>query len=252
MKQQIISIGGGGFSKGDSYTPESAALSKYFLAQTEKPRPSICFLPTASADAAIYIVNFYTEFTKLSCTPSHLSLFKPHTREIESFLLTQDAIYIGGGSTKNMLALWKEWEIDTILKKALARGVVLGGISAGMNCWYELCVTDSLYGELTVLPCLGFLKGSCCPHYDGEANRRPSYHMLMQSGTITPGIAIEDHTAVHYVNGEIKQVVTTAQSNAYQVFLENGKIIEKRLEALSINDSCYARSDVEKPNLLSF
>lgn len=234
IKKQIISIGGGGFSNWGVYSDEDLALADYFLGQTGKSNPSICFLPTASADDAKYIVCFYTEFTKLSCRPSHLSLFAPSVTDIESFLLEKDAIYVGGGSTKNMLALWKEWEIEKILKKALEKGIVLGGISAGMNCWYEECVTDSLFGELTALKCLGFLKGSACPHYDGEEKRRPSYHALMETGKIDSGIAIEDHAAVHYINGEIKQVVTTKQTSAYQVFSKGGKIFENRLDEIKL------------------
>ena len=234
MEKQIISIGGGGFSKAGVYSEEDIELTKYFLRQTQKKNPSICFLPTASADDARYIVNFYVEMTKLSCKPSHLSLFMPSTKDIESFLLENDAIYIGGGSTKNMLALWREWSIDKILRKALEKGIVLGGISAGMNCWYEECVTDSLFGELTALQCMGFLKGSACPHYDGEEKRRPSYHALMQKGKVRSGIAVEDHAAVHYINNEIKQVITTKQTSAYQVFIEDSQVIEKRLNAIQL------------------
>jgi dipeptidase E len=235
MKQQILSIGGGGFSKcGGVYSEEDLGLANYFLQQTGKKNPSICFLPTASADDAKYIVNFYTEFNKLPCKPSHLSLFAPLIADIESFLLEKDAIYVGGGSTKNMLALWREWGIERILQKALEKGLVLGGISAGMNCWYEECVTDSLFGELTSLKCLGFLKGSACPHYDGDEKRRPSYHTLMQKGKISSGIAIEDNAAVHYINGEVKQVVTTKQTSAYQVFIEGSRIVENRLDATSL------------------
>lgn len=232
MKQQIISIGGGGFSRSGVYSADDVKLSRYFLNQTGKEIPSICFIPTASADAAAYIVNFYDEFIKLPCKPSHLSLFSPPVKDIESFLLSQDVIYVGGGSTKNLLALWKEWGIDRFLQKALQKGIILGGVSAGMNCWYEECVTDSLFGDLTALKCLGFLKGSGCPHYNGEKNRRPAYQALMQEQKVSSGIAIEDNAAVHYVDGKIKTVVTTKQTSAYQVSIENGRIIEHRLDAL--------------------
>ncbi len=234
MKKQIISIGGGGFSKYGVYSDDNLGIDNYFLKQTEKINPSVCFLPTASADDAKYIVNFYTEFNKLSCKPSHLSLFSPLTGDIESFLLEKDAIYIGGGSTKNMLALFREWKVDIILKKAYEKGIVLGGISAGMNCWHEECITDSLFGELSVLKCLGFLKGSACPHYDKEEKRRPSYHSLMQNNKITSGIAIEDNAAVHFINGKISQVVTTKETSAYHVFLDSAKIIENRFDAIRL------------------
>lgn len=139
---------------------------------------------------------------------------------------------MGGGSTKNLLALWKEWKVDKILKKALEKGTVLGGISAGMNCWYEECVTDSHFGELTALKCLGFLKGSGCPHYDTEENRRPSYHKLIKTKKINPGIAIEDHAAVHYINGKIYKILSTNKTSAYEVSFQKEKILEKRLKAM--------------------
>ncbi len=234
MKKQIIAIGGGGFSRGIDYSPDDTALSLYYLEQTGKSNPSICFIPTASADDAKYTVNFYTEFTKLPCKPSHLSLFAPPVLDIESFLLEKDAIYVGGGSTKNLLALWKEWGVDKILQKALERGVVLGGLSAGLNCWYEECVTDSLFGELTALKCLGFLKGSGCPHYNSEEKRRPSYQALMLAGKVSSGIAVDDNAAVHYINGEIHQVVTTKQTSAYQVSIQGTTIIENRLNSVNL------------------
>jgi len=71
-------------------------------------------------------------------------------------------------------------------------------VSAGAICWFEQGVTDSFAGELRPLNCLGFLPGNCCPHYDGEADRRPSYHRLLASGAIAAGIAIEDWTGVHF------------------------------------------------------
>lgn len=229
MTKQIISIGGGGFSYWGTYSDDNIEIEKYFLQQTAKDTPSICFLPTASGDDGGYTANFYRAFTEHPCKPSHLSLFSPPTADLESFILEKDAIYVGGGNTKNLLALWREWGIDQILRKALEQGVVLGGISAGMNCWYEECVTDSLFGELTALKGLGFLKGSACPHYNGEEKRRPSYHSLMLSGKVRPGIAVEDHAAVHYVDGKIKQVVTTKETSAYQVSIEDGKIVERCL-----------------------
>ena len=231
MKTQIICLGGGGFSKWGVYSDEDLLLEKYILEQTGKPFPSICFLPTASADDAKYTVDFYTEFAKLPCRPSHLSLFAPQTRDLESFLLEKDCLYIGGGNTKNMLALWREWGIDKILHKALQKGIVLSGISAGMNCWYEECVTDSLFGDLTALKCLGFLKGSACPHYNGEEKRRPSYHALMQTGKIGPGIAIDDNALVHYVDGEIIAMLTTKATSAYRLSMTDGHVKETKLSS---------------------
>ncbi|MEK6267902.1 MAG: Type 1 glutamine amidotransferase-like domain-containing protein, partial [Planococcus sp. (in: firmicutes)] len=106
--RQIIAMGGGGFSM----EPDNPLLDQYILKQANKARPKICFIPTASGDADSYIEKFYGFFNQQDCEPSHLSLFKPHTRKLEEFVLQQDIIYVGGGNTKNLLVLWKEWGLD--------------------------------------------------------------------------------------------------------------------------------------------
>lgn len=232
IKSHIIAIGGGGFSKFGEYSPENSLIEEYVLKQTGKSNPSILFIPTASGEAPKYIIDFYRFFGNLDCKPSHLSLFELPTSDLESFILDKNVIYVGGGNTKSMLALWKEWKLDIYLKKALDSGVVLAGISAGANCWFEDCVTDSIPGDLTALKCLGFIPGSCCPHYDGEKKRRPTYHQLIQNKKISNGIAIDDNVAVHYINHQLEKVVKCKDFGAaYKVYNENNLIKEKRIEA---------------------
>ncbi len=203
--QHIIAMGGGGFSM----EPDNPALDQYVVEQAGVERPKVCFLPQASGEARDYIINFYSAFTKLDCRPSHLSLFQPHTPDIRGFLLEQNVIYVGGGNTKSMLALWREWGLDNILREALESGVVLAGISAGCICWFEWCTTDSIPGDLTVLPCLGFLPGSCTPHYDGEAQRRPTLHRVIAAGDMPAGYAFDDSAAGHFVDGKLHRVVSS-------------------------------------------
>ncbi len=163
--------------------------------------------------------------------PSFLSLFTPNTRDIESFLLNQDVIYVGGGNTKTMLAIWCEWQVDKILQKAYNQGVILAGVSAGAICWFEQGLTDSIPETITILPCLGFLPGSCAPHYDGEANRRPRYHQLIAEGTILPGYGIEDSAAIHFIAGQVAAVVSSVDGKqAYKVEGHRDQVIESSLE----------------------
>lgn len=230
IQRQIIAIGGGGFSRFGEYTPSNSVIEEYILKQTRKKSPSVCFIPTASGEAPKYIIDFYRFFGNLGAKPSHLSLFELPSADIESFLLEQDAIYVGGGNTKSMIALWKEWKLDVVLKKAWEAGVVLSGVSAGANCWFEECVTDSIPGKLTSLKCLGFLKGSCCPHYNGESQRRPSYHQMIRKKQMRNGIAIEDHAAVHYIGNKIKRVINSNKSDAaYHIYLKNKVLKEVKL-----------------------
>ncbi|MCM3392844.1 Type 1 glutamine amidotransferase-like domain-containing protein [Cytobacillus oceanisediminis] len=226
--KQIIALGGGGFSM----EPDNPLLDAHILKQSGKPVPSICFVPTASGDSDQYTNRFYHFFEKMPCQPSHLSLFKPPARDIEGFIMEKDIIYVGGGCTKNLVALWKEWGLDALLKKAWNQGIILAGISAGSLCWFEEGVTDSFGDEkLDPLKCLGFLKGSNCPHYDGELNRRPSYHRLMSENKIKAGIAADDGAAIHYIDQDILRIVSSRpDARAYRVYFD-GEVKEEVLEA---------------------
>src|SRR5262249_8087722 len=155
------------------------ALDRYIVAQAKVARPKVCFLAQASGESAWYLLNFYTAFTQLDCIPSHLSLFDNNAADIEGFLSNHQVIYVGGGNTKSMLALWREWNLDSILKRLADRRIILAGISAGANCWFEVALSDSISGQLIALPCLGYLKGSCSPHYDGEPKRRPAFQKMV-------------------------------------------------------------------------
>lgn len=220
--KQIIALGGGGFSM----EPENLLLDQYILKQSQKTIPKICFVPTASGDAEGYIDRFYTAFQQLECEPSHLSLFKAPTTDLRSFVLEKDIIYVGGGNTRNLLALWREWRLDEIFKEASEKGIILSGLSAGSLCWFEEGVTDSIPGKLTPIQCLGFLKGSHCPHYDGEANRRPSYHELLQNG-LAEGYAADDGAGLHFVDGALKRVVgSRPHAHGYKVTKVDGQIRE--------------------------
>jgi dipeptidase E len=211
---QIIAMGGGGFSM----EPGNLLLDQYIVGQAEASNPKVCFLPTASGDAESYIGRFYKAFTSLSCEPSHLSLFKPCTRDLEGFLLEKDIIYVGGGNTKSMLALWREWGIDLILRKSLESGTILAGLSAGSICWFEEGTTDSFGIGLETIKGLGLIKGSHSPHYDGEENRRPLYHSFIQNGNLKAGYAADDGAALHFIDGELYRVVSSRErASAYRV-----------------------------------
>ena len=158
-QKQIIAMGGGGFSM----EPDNLLLDEYFLRQAPAETPQVCFVATATGDSDNYIRRFYQAFNKLDCVPSHLGLFDLPTHDLESFVLEKDAIYVGGGNTRSLLALWREWGLDKIFRSAYEQGVLLGGISAGSICWFEQGVTDSVPGSLLPIDCLGFLEGSNCP-----------------------------------------------------------------------------------------
>ncbi len=217
--------------------PDNPLLDEYILRQSTKEKPEICFIPTASGDSDNYISRFYHAFKSHNCVPSHLSLFNPPARDLEGYLLSKDIIFVGGGNTKNLLALWKEWKLDQVMKQAWNQGIILSGISAGALCWFEEGVTDSFGDGVEPIKCLGFLKGSHCPHYEGEELRRPSYNRYIQTKTIQGGIAADDGVALHYINEELKHIVSSRPSaSAYRVKEYQGKIVEEKLKTYYLGE----------------
>ena len=189
-------MGGGGFSM----EPENPLLDDHVLALARaargRDRPRVCFLATASGDSPVYIANFYAAFARRA-EATHLPLFLRAEIDIEAFLLDQDVVYVGGGNTENMLAIWRVHGVDAALRRAWESGVVMTGLSAGSLCWFETGTTDSFGRGLAALSGgLGFVPGSHSPHYDGEANRRPRYHQLVEEGALPAGYAADDGAAL--------------------------------------------------------
>ena len=221
--RNIIAIGGGGFGG----SPGQGIIEQYILNKTRKKRPKICFIPTATGDNEAYKVNFYSTFTKLNCEPTHLDFFK-RTPDLKKLILNQDVIFVGGGNTKSMLAVWKEWKLDKILKEAYRNGIVMSGVSAGAICWFQNGITDSWASELKIMPCLNFMRGTCCPHYDEEPERKPFVKNLLDRKKVKKIYAVDGGVALHIKNEEnFKSVVFRKTKSSYAVSLERKNLIEK-------------------------
>lgn len=227
VNTHIVALGGGGFS----VEPENTWLDDYLLALTGAESVRVCFIPTASGDSEVYLERFYKAFEGRA-QASHLGLFKRSLKDLRAYLLSQDLIYVGGGNTANMMAVWRVHGVDAILREAYAQGTVLCGVSAGALCWFDCGVTDSFGAGLAPLKDgLGLISGSHCPHYDGEELRKPQYRHFIESGQLPPGIAADDDVALHYLNGELFECVSAKpEGRAYRVFLEAGELCELALE----------------------
>ncbi len=226
MTRQILAIGGAAIPE----ALDNLLLIEYFLSLTKRKKPRVCFIGAAHGDADAGRLRFYAGFSQFNCTPTHLLLFARTPRDLESFVLEHDAIYVGGGNTRSMLAVWREWQLDVYLRKAYERGIVLGGASAGSICWFEQGVTDSIAGPLTALDCLGFLPGSNCPHYDSEVLRRPTYRKMVAGGKIIEGVAADDGAALHYVDGKLlRAVANRPRAKAYRLTRSGKGAVEKAL-----------------------
>ena len=226
MRRQIIAMGGGALPA----ELDNLLLVRYFLAQARRRKPKVAFIGAAGGDSETGRLRFYAGFSRFDCRPVHLPLFSRTPRDLESFVLEQDAIFVGGGNTRSMLAVWRDWGLDRYLRTAWERGVVLGGGSAGSICWFEHGVTDSIAGPLTALRCLGFLGGSHCPHYDTEPLRRPVFRKLIASGRMPDGVAADDGVALHYIDGRLARVVSSRpRAKGYRVTRVGQRAVERRL-----------------------
>jgi peptidase E len=206
-RRRILAMGGGGFTMGE----RNPALDRFVLTMTGTPLPRICFLPTASGDTREQVMRFYERFEAWPCEPSVLSLFHlagTRTDPVQH-LLCQDAIYVGGGSMRNMLAVWREHGIDETMRAAWERGIVLAGLSAGAMCWFEGGVSRST-GAPEPVPGLGLLPGSLSVHLDGEFERLPAYRTAVALGELPAGYAADDGAALVFAGTRLAECVASA------------------------------------------
>ena len=223
MTRRILAIGGTSWG-----LPHRARLEARMVALTGKPKPKALFLPTATGDDRAHIRHWHATFRRLGCETEDLALLRASDwpRPPADTIARADLIYVGGGSTAGMLALWERFGIVAPLREAYERGAVLGGVSAGGLCWFESGVTDSLDATLKPMACLGWLPGSFCPHYDSEPQRRPVYTALTRSGELPPGLAAEEGVGLLFENERfVGALRTPAGGLAHRVGPEGEKEI---------------------------
>jgi dipeptidase E len=236
--RQIVVMGGGGFSM----EPRNLRLDRYIFNLARVARrcanPRIAFVGTASGDSRDYVRRFYLAMKHHRCRPSDVSLFRldvdPHPPIPR--LLEQDVIYVGGGNTANLLAIWRLHGVDRAMREAWCRGTILCGVSAGMICWFESSCTDSFGPHRELLDGVGLLPGSACPHYDGEPNRRPTFHRLIRDRILPAGVAADDFAAIHFVGRRILHCVSSrAHAKAFRVERRGHSVIETQFPTILLD-----------------
>ncbi len=213
-------------------------FTKYVAVLTRKTNPRICYVPTASGDHPNGIEAWYDSCAGLPLQPFILRTFfnsDPGQETFEELIMSMDAIIVGGGSTLNMMAIWKAQGIDTVLKKAYAKGIILAGGSAGSLCWCTGGYSDSRPKHLSIVNGLGLLDFSHCPHYHSEPLRKPLYFQAILDGKLNNGFACDDLAGLLFVNGVMKKSLSLNASNHnYFILASGGKIKEKLLPATII------------------
>jgi peptidase E len=233
--RHVVAIGGGSFVGDPRVGLRVSPLVRYALELTGAGRPKVCFVTTAVGDAPQYTAQMYQAFTAEGTVPSQLALFQmPSVPDIRAHLLDQDLVYVTGGNTANLLALWRLHGVDAALREAWEAGVVMVGQSAGSLCWHLGGTTDSFGPDLVALTDgLGILPYSHCPHYNGEEQRRPLYHRLIAEGTLPPGYAVDECAALHYEGvAPARSVAYRKGATCYRVDLDGaGDVVEEPFQA---------------------
>ena len=228
--RQIIAIGGGGFGR----VIKDLKIENYIKSQCKSDSPKICFIPTATGDDNQYIENFYKAFDSIGCKTSHIDFFK-RTINLVEHIKKQDIIFVGGGNTKSMLAVWRDWGLDALLEEAYKNGVIMCGVSAGAICWFNKGITDSWADDLAIMDCLGFVDGVCCPHYDEEPTRRPYVKDSLDNADFDECIGVEGNAALHIINEEsYKSVNFGDNKNSYRISLKDNIVHEDPFESIKI------------------
>ena len=215
VTRTIFAMGGGGFTS----DPSNPALDDFILSLARRREPRILFLPTASGDPSAQIAAFRATFGGGACRPRHLSLFRleHEPEDLRALILDQDILYVGGGSMRNLLAIWREHGLDRILREAWEAGVVLAGLSAGAMCWFEHGITCST-GRPAPVRGLGFLPGSFSVHYDGDPTRRPVFLDAVARGAMPGGYGADDGVGLLFEGRRLVRIVSERPgAHAYRV-----------------------------------
>jgi len=227
-RRTIFAMGGGGFTM----EPDNPVLDDFVLSLAPAREPRILFLPTASGDPAGQIAAFQARFGDGRCRAEHLSLFRLHgtNRTLAEVVLKQDVIYIGGGSMRNLLAIWRAHGLHEVLTEAWERGIVLAGLSAGAMCWFEGGVTRSS-GPPEPIAGLGVLPGSLTVHADGEPERLPVYLEAVRSGRLPGGWSADDGVGLLFRGTRFERAVSSRPgATAHRCDAVEGELVRQRLD----------------------
>ncbi len=230
MTTHIVAMGGGGFSTSDGYAATS--LDRYILSLSGATNPLVCFVPTASADHGLYVSRFMNAYSNAHARTSVLTLWEGAAQSLAR-LDEVDIFLVGGGNTVNLWALWQAHGVGHKLQQIAAdpnRDVVLAGMGAGGCIWYEACTTDGYGTGVSPFPFgLGLVGGSFCPHFDGEADRKPRFKEYVDTGQLPSGYGVDNGAAVHYVDGAVHGFYAEREgANVYRVEQnENGATISR-------------------------
>jgi peptidase E len=237
-RRTIFAMGGGGFTM----EPTNPLLDDFVLSLATTATPRVLFLPTAAGDTNAQINAFQARFAARACVPEHLSLFRlaDVKRPLEEIVLGQDIIYVGGGSMRNLLAIWQAHGLDRLLIRAWYQGTVLAGLSAGAMCWFEAGITCSS-GPPEAIAGLRLLPGSLTVHADGEPARLPVWLESVRRGGLPGGWAVDDGVGLLFRGRRLQRVVSSRPgAAALRADAIAGELVRERLAVELLGGGSHA------------
>lgn len=239
---KIIAIGGGEIGRpkedGASFYPiETTAIDKEILRLTGKKNPSLLFLPTASHDSTPYYQLIKKHFISLgfsSVDTLNLSDKTLTKNQIETTILSHDAIYVGGGNTLRMMTIWKKLGVDKMLKQAFDKNIVLSGLSAGSICWFSYGNSDSRRftsgsDKLIKVTGLGYIDALNCPHYDVEVFRQKDLQRMMK-GNSKVAIALDNCSALEVIDDTYRIITSKPTAKARKIYWKRNEYVVQEIE----------------------
>lgn len=220
---------------------ERPLMQEYLLGLAGKDAPSVCIISDASRDRSVAFETHFRQFSRTTRHVDHFSTYDLRRMDFERYFKEFDLIYVPGGSTRNLLAIWREWGIDRALESAWRAGGILAGTSAGAICWFEGCISAILPEKCLALRATGLLAGSCCTHYGSRPDRPHWFEHYLKSGTI-PGVGygIDDGAAAHFIGNDLARCVTAQAGSVVRrlTSLADGLTCETLvMETLGSNES---------------
>jgi dipeptidase E len=236
--RKIIAIGGGEIGY-VNVKNQTLKIDREIIKLSGKENPKLLFIPTASGDATGYVESVQKYFGKiLGCSVDSLELIakKYSKKELEDKILKTDIVYVGGGSTLKMMKVWRKLGVDILLERAMKKGIVLSGLSAGSNCWFSRASSDtSKFGKhneasIILVKGLNFIPALHCPHYDVEKGRESSFKKMMKKNRGV-GIALDNCCAIEIIGDEYRILKTKKTANLYKVYWKRGKYCKELIPA---------------------
>lgn len=205
------------------------ALAAYLLSLRSVERAKVCWIGAAGGDDEGDYQAFQKTLTAFDVTTEHFNIFRPQTDRFEQYFKSFDYVYVDGGSTRNLMALLREWKIDAALRSAWLSGVIMSGSSAGALCWFEAGLSDSYPVMLSPVRGLGFLPGSCDVHHHSRPDRAARFRQAIADGSLpSPGLALDEEVGALYRGNTLIELVSGDETAGAWTVEKKGASVEER------------------------